>query len=413
MKILFLTSEPCYPPVNGVRVKSWHALRLMAKQNEVAVATLISPEVEAYDLDPVKGITSEVIAIPLEKRRPIAVAWQCLTRGSIYFMERFRCESFRGKVQDMIRRFSPDVIHCDLILMTQYRDCIPSGVGAVASINDSSALTVENSFQHKQHRSLRMRMYRKYQLHQLKKYEARQFQKFHATHTMTDVDAAYLRSLNPAIRTEVIPNGTDILPPDNWEAPLPEQHAIVVARLGGANVEALERVLDIVWRNVVSQVPDAVLHVVGRLLDSCGRLEEFAGSIKGVQMEGFVPELTDAYRMAGICIVPVDKNCGLINKAVEGMAAGLCVVGLRKAFEGIPEAVDGEHCLLADSYSEMGALLVRAMTDSELRGRIQRAAAKMAKQCYSWESRRSQYQAMYDRASQLAQREVKLRRFQA
>jgi len=86
--------------------------------------------------------------------------------------------------------------------------------------------------------------------------------------------------------------------------------------------------------------------------------------------------------------VPINKNSGIINKAIEAMTAGLGVVGFHKTFEGIPEARNGENCLAVENFEEMGDVIVELMGDVEKQRSVQKAARQTAIECFSWESRR-------------------------
>jgi glycosyltransferase involved in cell wall biosynthesis len=84
------------------------------------------------------------------------------------------------------------------------------------------------------------------------------------------------------------------------------------------------------------------------------------------------------------------------------MAAGLCIVGFHKTFEGIPEAKNGANCLAVESFEEMGNIILDIMDNEEKQRTIQKAASEIAVRCFGWESRRIRYQKMYERAADLA-----------
>ena len=210
MTILYVLSEPCYPVVNGVRIPAYHAVRLMARDNKLMVASLVSPECEPYDLNPLEGLCEKVMTVEFPQVHPLLVALKALLRREIYYMERFRSERFRAQLKEMIAEFKPDVVHFDYILTTQYIDCVPCGVGTVASINDSFAFSMENEFKQKLARALSRKIYRRLQYYQVRHFEKTFYPNFDIVHTMTEKDAGFLRSLNPNIVTEAIPNGTSV-----------------------------------------------------------------------------------------------------------------------------------------------------------------------------------------------------------
>lgn len=403
MKILYILSEPCYPPINGVRLPSFHAIRLMARDNELMLASLVSPECEPYDLKPLEEYCEKIVTVKFPRIHPVLVACKAFLRREIYYMERFRNESFRKQLRKMITEFKPDVVHFDYILTTQYRDCIPLGIGTVASINDSFTFSMENAFKQKLERSLFRNIYCRLQYYQVRHFEKTFYPNFNIVHTMTEKDAKFLRSLNPNIVTEAIPNGTSVEEFDEVGDNLPTDHIVFVGRLSrSTKLQPLLDFFNIAWSKIRKANPKAVLHIVGRKMEGIEPVIKIAEQLGGVKFEGFIENLADAYSKAGISIVPINKNCGIVNKAIEAMAAGLCIVGFHKIFEGIPEAKNGENCLAVGSFEEMGDVIVELMGDVEKQQSVQKAARQTAVECFSWESRRTRYQKMYERAANLA-----------
>ena len=402
MRILFITSEVPYPPVNGVRIVSYHAMRLMARDNDLMLASLVSPECEPYDLRPLERLCEKVVTVEFPRHHPAVIALSAALKGKLYYMERFRSEEFRTKLKNMIEDFKPDVIHFDYVLTTQYIDCAPRGVGTVASINDSLTFSMENAFRQGLAKSLLWKIYRRIQYCQIRHFEKTFYPKFDIVHTMTENDASFLRSLNPEIRAQAIPNGTSVEDFGQANQELLPDHVVCVGRLSTPKIQPLVDFLNIAWSKVRRNKPHAVLHVVGRKMKGAKPVVEIAEQVGGVQFEGFLEHLPDAYAKAGIAIVPINKNCGLINKAIEAMAAGLCVVGFHKTFEAIPEATPGKDCVGVESFEEMGDVILTLIEDKETQRRLQHAARETALRCFSWESRRGRYQKMYERASQIA-----------
>jgi glycosyltransferase involved in cell wall biosynthesis len=403
MKILYVLSEPCYPAVSGVRIPAYHAIRLMARDNELMLASLVSPECEPYDLKELESLCEKVATVKFGRRHPALIAFNALLRREIYYMERFRNKSFRKQLKEMIAEFKPDVVHFDYILTTQYIDCVPPGTGTVASINDSFTFSMENEFKQKLARSLSRKIYRRLQYYQVRHFEKTFYPNFDIVHTMTEKDAGFLRSLNPNIVTEAIPNGTSVEEFDGVGDDLPTDHIVFVGRLSrSTKLQPLLDFLNISWSKIRKTNPKAVLHIVGRKMEGIEPVIEIARQLGGVRFEGFIENLAEAYTKAGISIVPINKNCGIINKAIEAMAAGLCIVGFHKTFEGIPEAKNGENCLAVENFEEMGDIILDIMDNKEKQRAIQKAARETAVRCFSWESRRIKYQQMYERAADLA-----------
>jgi polysaccharide biosynthesis protein PslH len=405
MKILFVTNQVPFPPDNGVRIVSYHAMRLMSEAGHDLALAVLTEETD----DPA-GRFVEAAAVcrkdmawwmPLPRRNRIAVQLSASLRGNLHFVERYRCPLFSRRLAALVDAFRPDVIHFDIITLSQYVAVAPAGVGTVASINDSNALTLENALAVEKYGGL-TRFYRKLQLQHSRKYEALTYPRFDAVHLMSGVDAAYLKRLNPNINTVVIANGVNAGLFELADATRNQSEVIFVGQLIGDNLECLRKFLEVSWPRVESGCPDARLHIVGSVGAEAQALKATFAGRPNIVFHGYVNDLTQVYRRCGIAIVPIDKDCGIINKVIEAMAAGLAVVGFEKTFAGISEAKAGLDCVVAPDYLGFGAAVASLIRDGSRRRSIQQAAHRLAGQSYAWATRRADYEGMYRSSAERA-----------
>ena len=398
MKILFVTNQVPFPPDNGVRIVSHHAMRLMNEAGHELALAVLTEETDA----PAKRFARAAAYcqkdrawwLPLPRRSPIGVQLSAALRGSLYFVERYRCAAFRRKLKGLIEAFHPDAIHFDIITLAQYVAIAPPGVGTIASINDSNGLTLENALAQGKYAGL-SRVYRKMQLKHTRRYEGTVYPRFDAVHLMSEIDAAYLKKLNPSINTVVISNGVDPSIFKIADQARNQIDIIFVGKLVADNLEGLQTFLEVSWPLIESQYRDAKLHIVGDVGAQAQRLKAAFGARNNVVFHGYIENLTDVYRDCGIAIVPINKDCGLINKVIEAMAAGLAVVGFEKTFASIKEAEDGRDFVSAADYVHFGQVVARLIRDDSRRISIQNAAHVLAKRYYEWSTRAARYESMY------------------
>ena len=121
-----------------------------------------------------------------------------------------------------------------------------------------------------------------------------------------------------------------------------------------------ERVLP---RLRVSVAPEIIFRVIG---GGAGRnLTRLALRTPGVDLLGFVPNLTQAYAAADGVVAPVRAGGGTRMKIVEAFAHAKPVVSTRLGAEGIP-ARHGVHVLLSDSERQIIEQCVRLVNDPVL-----------------------------------------------
>ncbi|MCP3669436.1 MAG: glycosyltransferase family 4 protein [Gammaproteobacteria bacterium] len=398
MKILYVVNQVPYPPDNGVRIVSHHAMRLMYEAGHTLALAVLTDEDDVtnqrFNNAAKMCETGMTWFMPLPRRNQWLVQLFAALKNKLFFVERYDAKLFRKKLKRLISDFEPDVIHFDIITMLQYRNLAPVGVKTIASINDSYALTLKDLITDGNYAGL-IRFYRIWQYRMAKQYEANIYPLFDAIHVMTEVDALYLKALNPDTNTIAITNGVDESLFDIAKHNIGKNDAVFVGNLVGNNLNRLVKFLQDGWRIVHKAHPDTKLHIVGKLCTQTRPvLDQFDGKY-GVSFVGYVSSLIDAYCDSGIAIVPVNKNSGIINKAIEAMAAGHAVVGFDKTFSGIVGAHNEEHFVACNDYVAMGNAINALI---EERGRlefIQKSAHAYAKEYFSWSTRVCQYEALY------------------
>ncbi|BFU91059.1 MAG: hypothetical protein NTAFB01_22460 [Nitrospira sp.] len=334
-------------------------------------------------------------------RHPLTLQLTAILRQRLLYVERYRSDIFRKRLAGLIGEFHPDVIHFDLIPMAQYWNVTPAGVGAVASINDSYALTLENALRAGYFRGFEY-VYKQRQYYHTRIYEKTVYSKFHEVHVMSEIDKGYLLRLNPSLRVSVIPNGAEDSLFELSDSTRSKSDIIFVATLTGTHLKGLQRFLSRSWPIVMKHHPSITLHVVGKVGPDARKLKEEYNTFPGVRFTGYVPSLSDVYGMCGIAIAPIDQNCGIVNKVIEAMAAGLAVVGFENTFAGIPQGKAGVHFVRAVDYESMGHEIVKLLDDQTRCHAIKMAAQQLAQSYYSWSSRGDLYSQMYARAAETA-----------
>lgn len=398
MKILFVTNEVPYPPDNGVRIVSHHAMRLMHRaghQLALAVLTGDCGHAEKYFIHAQEFCQEEMAFwLPVRHRNKYSLALTAGCKHTLTFIERYSSDRFRVKLRQLINRFKPDVMHFDLISMTQYEDLAPPEVGTVASINDSLALALENALATTRY-GVFERIYRAYELMRVRGYECTEYQRFNTIHVVSEHDRRYLLQMNPNIHPTAISNGVDASLFEIAGLTYGKRDILFLGQIVGSNLFYVEQFLEHSWPLIRKEVPDARFHIVGKGGLENTRLCAQAELLGGVTVRGYIEKLTDAYSGCGIAVVPIDKSCGILNKAIEAMAAGLVAVGFESSFAGIPESKDRIHHIAADGYHGMAQRIIEISHNAEKRCAIQRAAHRMASEHYSWDTRLTAMEQMY------------------
>ncbi|MCA9200096.1 MAG: glycosyltransferase family 4 protein, partial [Planctomycetales bacterium] len=268
-------------------------------------------------------------------------------------------------------------------------------------INDSYAFTIENWLRTK-HFKFPKNLLRRLELKAAMRFEATTYEEFDIVHTMTHHDAMYLHGLNPRIRTCVIPNGVDQTAFRVCPCDPAIRNVVFVGGLGPENLPALLRILQ-TWNGVVDRYPESRFHVVGKTNQKARDAIRAAGG-STVIVHGYIESLNDAYKLAPIVIVPNDKTSGLVNKAIEAMAAGRVVVGFDSTLASIRDIQIGRHCVGVSSIEEFSSAICSLFENPTYVAKVQISGRQFAEASFHWEQRAVEYEAMYSVAADIALR---------
>ncbi|MCW2834717.1 MAG: hypothetical protein JWN68_2670 [Nocardioides sp.] len=125
------------------------------------------------------------------------------------------------------------------------------------------------------------------------------------------------------------------------------------------NLDALRWMAHAIWPTVVTAHPAATLRVIGK-----GPTEDLRSqfaSTPGVEVVGYVDDLTSEYAAAAACIVPLRLGAGVKFKVIEAMAAGVPVISTSTGAEGIGTAE--RFVAVSDNASELAAALIETLAD--------------------------------------------------
>lgn len=405
MRLLYVSTEAPYPPRNGVRIPLYHSMRLMREAgHEIGLLTVsddresleaeLETSTERLGLSFAKGV-----ALNARSRHSLFAA--SLVNRRMYFLERYANERFAKLLVQTTSEFTPAAIHFDLVTTTEYRKYVPRDVRCIASVNDSYAFSLQEQLRTTP-MSLARRVYRSAQSVAAKRYERTAYNAFDCVHVVSENDRSYLKRLGVASEIVVLSNGVD---PELFElsqATHGNSDVLFVGALGGANLTYVRTLVKQIWPQVMASVPNAKLKIIGNAGDEAAALIQEIREAPGVQYMGYVERLSEAYRMGGISVVPMDKRCGIINKAIEAMVAGHVVLGYPSTFSGIPEArpdVNTVTCLDANDFAERLVTLLRDPTRLKA---MQCAASEVVKTNYRWETRAEELEQIYSARDSIA-----------
>jgi glycosyltransferase involved in cell wall biosynthesis len=199
------------------------------------------------------------------------------------------------------------------------------------------------------------------QLAAIEAHERRHYPQVGAVVVVTARDAETVRSIAPAARVEVVPNGVNPGPPRQPQdgQPILGFHGVFDSQ---ANVDAARNLATVILPAVRRQVPGASVLLVGRRPPR--EVTALAGD--GVRVVADAAEIRPLLDQLAVHVDWMTSGTGIKNKVLEAMAAGRPVVSSSLGAEGIDE---GPGLVVAADVAEavdaIVSLLVNPTTAAE------------------------------------------------
>lgn len=200
---------------------------------------------------------------------------------------------------------------------------------------------------------------------------------------MSAHDAALITGINPAATVSVIPNGVDCTVFRPTQATRQATCAPRLLFAGGLahypNLDAARYVTAEIWPRVRAAFPAATLIITG----STQGVDTAALRVPGVELTGFVPDISHMYATSDVVICPYRIGGGTRLKILEALASGVPLVSTAIGAEGI--ALNHEaHALIADSPAAFAAAIIRLCRDGGLASRLAANGRTLAESVYDW-----------------------------
>jgi glycosyltransferase involved in cell wall biosynthesis len=222
----------------------------------------------------------------------------------------------------------------------------------------------------------------------LRRFERTLARRADAVVAVSSDEAAVVRTLAPATRVVVAPNGVDAaaLRPSP-----PGDAALFVGLLSyPPNRDAMTWFARDVLPRLGADGPEVL--VAGR--EPGPELQRLAHAAPRLRLLGFVPDLAPLYARAGVFVNPMRGGGGTRLKMLEAMAAGKAVVSTTIGAEGLA-LTPGRDVVIADTAGAFADAVRDLLVDRAEAARLGRAARALVEARYAWDVCLAPLEALY------------------
>ena len=252
-------------------------------------------------------------------------------------------------------------------------DALPRPLVRVLVMHDIRALVFERRASVETSAAARRRWRR--EAARYRAFEKAQCQKYDLIVTMSDDDAAWVRTHYQPKRVTVrrLPVDAGFFAPSSPSDEVPGRLMFTGLMNHPPNVDAAVFMAREVFPKIRAARPDAEFWIVGRYP---AREVEALAAEPGVRVTGGVDDIRSLICSAEIVVVPLRYGSGARNKIVEAWALEKCVVSTTSGAEGLSYD-DGVNLFIADGAAALASTLERLLGDAPLRHSVRTAGRRL------------------------------------
>jgi glycosyltransferase involved in cell wall biosynthesis len=368
MNILVVTPYPPVLHLHGGGVRMFHNIRLLALQHSVHVLSFVEDDNERKALDPLKAFCKSVT--PVERHPDFGAHWFSLMP---FMVREFGTPEMHKAVDDTIRAHKIDVIQCEYLQMAQYKR---SGIFSILTIHETYSANAYRTFQAASDALEKLQMFSRWMA--MLNYEISMCNAFDRVVTMTNEDAAFLRSYAHRANIRAIPIGIDAeefrpRPDDGIEHPI--QIVFVGNYRHTPNIEAAEFLLN----DIAPSFPGIEFVIAGP------HLPERLGKPANATVPGYVADTRCLFHSPNaILAAPLFSGTGQRVKLLEAFAMGVPVITTSLGSAGFPIA-NRKHALIANNAAEFRSAVAELVASQPLRAQLGREGRQMILEHLTWD----------------------------
>ena len=333
MKLLYITSKPAYPSVDGGTMAIQRFLEALIQGGHDITHLTYETHKHPYNesswpLEIQKRIHIESIFVDTEVR--VIPLLSKTVKGASYHLSRFRSPQLEEKLRVLLSSNSFDAIILDGLYSAACLDTL--------RLHSSCKVYVRtHNVEHEIWKTLAFNTSKP-----VKSYLIRllsnllQKEEFHLLNAVDGIFSISLEDskkfISLGIKTPIveIPVSMELIEPSKSNGS--NQFFFIGGMDWMPNREAVDLLISEIFPQIKAKIPSAVLHIAGT------GTEQLQGG-KGIKCHGFVPDSTEFMRQSGTLLLPLKSGSGVRMKLLEAMRIGVPIVTTTIGKEGI-EAFD-------------------------------------------------------------------------
>lgn len=390
MRILFVTNNLPFPPIDGWKIRVFALIRGLAARHRVSVVSFLRTTEDPQAVEALRSYCADVWVVPRDGRYSPLRLLAGMVSSTPFTAINYRDRRMLALMSQALQASRADIVQAESLHMAQY--CL--GVPAVTILDLHNIESVLMERYARQVGNPMKRWYATMTWRKLLAYERRMYREFSHCLTCSEEDRRAVWELDGSLRVSVIPNGVDIdeYVPDESGAEVPNRLLFVGRMDYHANVDGIVWFCEEILPRIRAHCPDVTVQIVGGHPTAEVRRLARPGV---VDVTGFVADVRPYFRSASVVLVPLKVGGGTRLKLLQALAMGKAVVSTTVGAEGI-EVTSFRNILLADDPKAFARQVLHLLKHPGLRRELGRAGRQLVERRYSWEGIVRNLEQVYD-----------------
>lgn len=385
MKIFVLLSRVPFPIEKGDKLRAYHHIRCLARNNEIILCALSEDAVHPEAEKTLRRFCTHLYILPIHKTGMIWNVFKALLNGNPLQVGYFYRKKAERSIHSIISTHQPDHIFCQLVRVSEYvkNTAIPKTLDYQDIFSMGAKRQAETA-------PFWKRPFLRLEYKRLLRYEAQVFDQFDHKCIISEPDRALLP--HPDRNTvAIIPNGVD----QEFFHPMEKEKLFDIVFTGNMgyppNVDAARFIAHEVFPLVQQQLPTATLLLAG----ANPHVSVLALKNKNITVTGWMDDIRDSYASSRVFIAPMRIGTGLQNKLLEAMSMQIPCISSPMANQALG-ATENLEILVGTSALEYAAHIISLLTDETKARTLAVNGYEFVKKNFSWEKSATQLEKLFN-----------------
>ncbi len=376
MRILVLLSRVPFPLEKGDKLRAFNQIRQLSKEHKVVLFATSDIDIHPDAVKELSRYCEHIEIFHLSRFTVIFNLIRSIFSGLPFQVGYFYSPEIRQKVSELVTRFCPDHIYCQLIRTSEFvRDI--KGIPMTLDYMDVFSKGMERRYDKE---PFFIKPLITIEKNRLLRYENEVFGRFTNKTIISQQDRQFIPHADKD-KIQVVPNGVDT----TFFTPQERAKDFDLLFNGNMNyppnVESIEFFVKKVLPLIHQKRPETTLLISGATPSA--KVKALADS--HVHVSGWVDDIRDSFARSRILVAPMLISIGLQNKLLEAMAMKIPCVTTTLANNAIHAKPD-EQVIVADHPAEIADAVIRLLDDREYARQIAEAGYRFVLDNFDWQN---------------------------